>query len=105
MNQRSALRLFLRVALLLGLPLASTAQLTVLTSGGFFAAYQELRPQFEKANHLTITTLRGASQGTDPNTIGAQLRRGVYADIVIMSRDGLDELIAAGRIAAGTQVD
>src|SRR5882724_7832067 len=105
MNRRllSALGVFLQITLVLALPSASTAQITVLTSGGFAASYQELRPKFEKANNLTIVTLGGASQGTGPNTIGAQLRRGVHADLVIMSRDGLDELIAEGRIAAGTQ--
>jgi molybdate transport system substrate-binding protein len=110
MNQRllSALGVFLpipAVIAVLALPCALTAQITVMTSGGFADPYQELRAQFEKANHLTIATLGGASQGPGPNTIGAQLRRGVHADIVIMSRDGLDELIAEGRIAAGTQVD
>ncbi|MEO8131877.1 MAG: substrate-binding domain-containing protein [Bryobacteraceae bacterium] len=104
MNQR-ALGLVLQIAFVLALPLAATAQITVLTSGGFVAAYQELRPTFEKAYNLSITTLRGASQGTGPDTIGAQLRRGVHADIVIMSRDGLNELIAQGRIAAGTPID
>src|SRR5947208_5451458 len=96
---------FLQVAVGLALPSALTAQITVLTSGGFVDAYQELRPAFEKAHKVTVTTLRGASQGPGPNTIGAQLRRGVYVDVVIMSRDGLDELIAEGRILPGTQVD
>jgi molybdate transport system substrate-binding protein len=96
MNQRllSALGVFLQIAVVIALPSASTAQIKVLTSGGFAAAYQELRPKFEKANNLTIATLGGASQGTGPNTIAAQLRRGVHADMVIMSRDGLNELIA-----------
>jgi molybdate transport system substrate-binding protein len=98
-------RALLLFAFIFALPCASTAQVTVLTSGGFSAAYQELRPKFEKANNLTITTLRGASEGTGPSTIGAQLRRGVQADIVIMSRDGLLQLIAEGRIAPGTQLD
>src|SRR5262249_46231786 len=40
-----------------------------------------------------------------PQTIGAQLARGVPADVVILSREGLNELIAANRIAAGTDVD
>src|SRR6185295_3493857 len=107
MNQGvlSAHGVVLQIAFVLALPYASTAQITVLTSGGFAAAYQELRPRFENANNLSITTLRGASQGTGPDTIGAQLRRGVHVDIVIMSRDGLDELIAEGRIAAGTTID
>src|SRR5262249_47569400 len=38
-------------------------------------------------------------------TIGAQLARGVPADVVILSREGLNDLIAANRIAAGTDVD
>jgi len=36
------------------------------------------------------------SQGGGPNAISAQLRRGVSADIVIMSREGLNDLIAEG---------
>src|SRR5439155_6413771 len=43
--------------------------------------------------------------GTGPQTIGAQLARGVAADVVILSREGLTELVAAKRIAAGTDVD
>ena len=60
---------------------------------------------FEKSTGIGITTGRGASQGSGPNTIGAQLRRGEPADVVIMSREGLDALIAEGRIVAGTDVD
>jgi molybdate transport system substrate-binding protein len=52
-----------------------------------------------------VTTTSGGSQGDGPNTIGAQLRRGVPADVVILNRVGLDELIAGGRIVAGTNVD
>ena len=62
-------------------------------------------PEFEKTTGITVTTTRGQSQGGGPNAIGAQLRRGVPADIVIMSKEGLDELIADGRIAAGTDLD
>jgi molybdate transport system substrate-binding protein len=35
----------------------------------------------------------------------AQLERGARADVVILSREGLSELIAAGRIVSGTDVD
>jgi molybdate transport system substrate-binding protein len=52
-----------------------------------------------------VTTSSGASFGNGPNTIGAQLRRGVSADVVILSREGLSELIAEGRIVAGTDTD
>jgi len=60
---------------------------------------------FEKVSGITITTARGASQGSGPNTIGAQLRRGVPADVVIMSREGLDDLIREGRIVVKSDVD
>src|SRR5277367_4077353 len=92
------------VAAILGLPAASLAQVKVIMSGGFSAAYRELLPEFEKATGITVTTTSGASQGSEPNTIGAQLRRGVPADVVIMSREGLADLIAEGRIAAGTDL-
>jgi molybdate transport system substrate-binding protein len=90
---------------LVALPAASFAQLNVIMSGGFSAAYQEALPDFEKSTGITVTTARGQSQGNGPNAIGAQLRRGEPADVVIMSREGLDQLIAEGRIVAGTDVD
>ncbi len=90
---------------MLALPAASPAQVRVLISGGFSAAYRELVPQFQNTTGLTIATAGGASQGDGPGTIGAQLRRGVPADVVIMSRGGLDELMADGRIAIGSDVD
>src|ERR1700722_6200487 len=89
----------------LALPGAVFAQLNVIISGGFAAPYQEILPQFEKATGITVTTARGQSQGNGPNAIAAQLRRGAPADVVIMSKEGLDQLIADGKIAAGTQVD
>lgn len=81
------------------------AQLTVMISGGFNGPYQQMLPQFEKASGITVTTLSGASQGSGPKTIKAQLANGVHADIVILSREGLTELIAQGKIIPGSDVD
>jgi molybdate transport system substrate-binding protein len=86
-------------------PAASFAQLNVIMSGGFASAYQEILPEFEKSTGVTVTTARGQSQGNGPNAIGAQLRRGVPADVVIMSKEGLSQLIADGKIVAGTDID
>ena len=80
-------------------------QLNVITSGGFAAAFQEMQPEFEKSTGIRLTVTRGASQGSGPDTIGAQLRRGFPADVVIMSREGLDDLIAEKRIVAGSDVN
>lgn len=93
------------IAILLAWPIQASAQLNVLISGGFSGAYQQLLPEFERASGIKVATGSGASQGTGPQTIGAQLARGVPADVVILSREGLSELIAANRIAAGTDVD
>ena len=81
------------------------ARLNVLISGGFSGAYDQLLPPFERTSGIKVTTGSGASQGTGPQTIAAQLARGVPADVVILSREGLTELIAAKRIAAGTDKD
>lgn len=97
--------LFFAITVFVVWPAASPAQVKVLMSGGFSAAYQELLPEFQNSSGITVTTARGASQGDGPNTIGAQLRRGVPADVVIMSRSGLAELVAEGRIVIGSDVD
>jgi molybdate transport system substrate-binding protein len=93
------------IAALLVWPQGAFAQMKVLISGGFSGAYERLLPEFERTSGIKVTTGSGASQGDGPQTIGAQLARGEKADVVILSREGLDGLIAAGRIAAGTDVD
>jgi len=94
------------VVAVLTLPTAARAQsIQVIISGGFSAAYRELIPEFTRTTHIEVMTSSGASVGNGPNTVGGQLRRGVPADVVILSREGLSELIADGRIVAGTDVD
>jgi molybdate transport system substrate-binding protein len=93
------------LAALLVRPEGASAQMKVIISGGFSGAYEQLLPEFEQASGIKVTTGSGASQGDGPQTIGAQLARGEKADVVILSREGLDGLIAANRIAAGTDVD
>lgn len=90
----------------LACPLHALAQeVKVIISGGFSGAYRKLVPEFERASGIRVATGSGASQGSGPQTIAAQLARGEQADVVIMSREGLAELIAANRIIAGTDVD
>jgi molybdate transport system substrate-binding protein len=79
--------------------------LNVLISGGFSGPYEELVPEFERTSGIKVTTGSGSSQGSGPQTIAAQLERGVAADVVILSREGLTELIRAQRIVAGTDMD
>src|SRR4051812_22870995 len=92
-------------AALLTCPFAASAQVKVLISGGFSGPYEKLLPEFERTTGIKVATASGSSQGTGPQTIAAQLARGVPADVVILSREGLTELIGTKRIAAGTDVD
>jgi molybdate transport system substrate-binding protein len=93
------------IAAVFAAPATSFAQIRVIISGGFSNAYHEVLPGFERATGIKVTTGSGASQGKGPETVGAQLGRGVPADVVILSREGLSELIADHRIVAGTDVD
>jgi molybdate transport system substrate-binding protein len=79
--------------------------LKVIISGGFSGPYEKLLPEFELASGIKVDTGSGSSQGKGPQTIAAQLARGVPADVVILSREGLNELIAEQRIVDGTDVD
>jgi molybdate transport system substrate-binding protein len=107
MNNRlcAAARITLAVLIVLTLPAASYAQLKVIMSGGFSAAYKAVIPEFEKTSGITVTTTSGASMGDGPNTIPNQVRRGVPADIIILSREGLTDLIKEKRTIPGTDTD
>jgi len=104
-RRRSIGAVIVAVATLLMWPDAASAHLNVIISGGFSGPYEQLLPELERTTGIRVTTGSGSSQGTGPQTIGAQLARGVPADVVILSREGLAELIAAKRIAPGTDVD
>lgn len=81
------------------------AQVKVIISGGFSTAYAQVLPDFEESTGIKVTTGSGASQGEGPLTIASQLERGEALDVVIMSREGLENLKAAGRILPGSDVD
>jgi molybdate transport system substrate-binding protein len=104
-RQRPPAAVVVAIATVLSFPTAALAQVKVIMSGGFAAAYQQVIPEFERTTGITVTTASGASQGQGPDTIGAQLQRNVPADVVILSKEGLGDLIAAGKIVAGTAVD
>ncbi|MET1113986.1 MAG: substrate-binding domain-containing protein [Comamonas sp.] len=80
-------------------------QLHVMTSGGFTAAYDELRPQFEKQSGYVVKTAYGASTGGASDSIPSRLGRGEPADIVILARSALDALVKDGKVIPGSEVD
>ena len=74
-------------------------------SGAFTAAFTELAPEFERTTGTTIVTKYGGSMGNSPDTIPNRLSRGEAADVVILAASALDDLIANGRVVAGSRVD
>ena len=56
-------------AALLAWPIAATAQVKVLMSGGFSGAYEQLLPEFERTSGIKVTTGSGASQGSGPRRL------------------------------------
>jgi molybdate transport system substrate-binding protein len=81
------------------------AELNVMSSGGFTAAYRDLLPEFERATQNKVVTASGASMGGAPDSIPSRLQRGEPADVVIMAGPALDELIKQGKVVAGSRVD
>ena len=84
---------------------AAAEEVRVMTSGGFTAAYDVLGPQFEKATGLMLVTAYGASSGGAPDSIPERLTRGEPADLIILSRDALDDLAMKGRVVPGSRID
>ena len=81
------------------------AELKVMISGDFCAAYLDLLPEYERTTRNKVVTARGASMGDTPNAIPVRLQRGEPADVLIMVRDALDDLIKQGKVIADSRVD
>lgn len=89
-----------------GLPsISQAAEIHVVTSGGFSAAYDLLIPLYEQATGHTIITSRGASIGNAPDSIPSRLARGEQFDVVILADSALDKLITQDQVQKGSRVD
>jgi molybdate transport system substrate-binding protein len=84
---------------------ARAATVTVLISGGFRAAYDQLAPAYERQKHNALVTKQSPSMGADPTAIPARLARHEPADLVIMVRSALDGLTKQGLIAPDSVID
>lgn len=83
---------------------AIAAEVHVMISGGFSAAYKELVPAFEKATGNTVVTAYGPSMGETPQAIPMRLSRGEPADVLIMVGYALDDLAAKGKVVSASRV-
>lgn len=81
------------------------AELHVMSSGGFTAAYKLLGPRFATSTGNTLDTTLGPSMGKSPEAIPNRLARGEPADVVIMVGYALDDLIRQGKVIPGSRVE
>jgi molybdate transport system substrate-binding protein len=98
----AALSLFLSLAFAAS---SAAADLKVMISGGYLAAYRQLVPEFERATGDKVDTLTGPSMGDTADAIPARLARGEPADVVIMVGDALNGLIGRDMVSAQSRVD
>ena len=89
--------------LLLVQPVAA-AELQVVSSGGFAAAYRALAPEYERASGDRLSIQWGPSMGDTPNAVPARLARGEALDVVIMVGTALDDLIKQGKVLPDSKV-
>lgn len=81
------------------------AEVKVMISGGFSAAYEELGHQWERETGNTLTTIKGPSMGTTPQAIPNRIDRGEPVDVVIIVGDALGELVKRGKVVPASRID
>ena len=93
------------IATLLFVVPVCAADINVVTSGAFTAAYMELIPIYERETHNKVVTGFGPSMGTTINAIPVRLNRGESIDVVIMASPALDQLIKEGKVHKESRVE
>ncbi|MEA2861513.1 MAG: molybdate transport system substrate-binding protein [Methylobacteriaceae bacterium] len=87
-------------------PLAAlAADIHVMSSAGFKAAYLELVQKFEQKTGHHVVNAWGPSMGATPQAVPNRLARGEPADVVIGVREALDKLGAEGKVDAKSETD
>jgi molybdate transport system substrate-binding protein len=84
---------------------AFAADVRVLISAGFYNAYSELAPAFERASGHHLITTRGPSMGDSLESIPTRLARGEAADVAILDGSAVDALGSKGLLRADSKVE
>ena len=84
---------------------ASAADVNVMISAGFYGAYSELGPAFERATGHRLVTTRGPSLGDSPEAIPNRLARGESADVVILDDSSAVDFVRRGLVHADSKVE
>jgi molybdate transport system substrate-binding protein len=77
---------------------AAADQITVFCSNGLQAVLEDLRPKFERATKHTVVVTYGLAA-----VLKQRLEAGEAFDVAFLTPAAIDDLIARGKIAAGTR--
>ena len=80
------------------------AEIKVVSSGGFFAAFQSVIPEFERQTGNTIVLQAGPSMGETHDAVPQRLARGEDIDVVIMVGYALGKFVEQGRASDRTDL-
>jgi molybdate transport system substrate-binding protein len=100
-----AVRAVLVVGFLLSAAAADAAEIKVMSSAGFKAAYLQLAAEFERATGHKIVNAWGPSMGATPQAVPNRMARGEPVDVVIVVGEALDKLIKDGKVAGSSRSD
>ena len=99
-------RLQVIIALVLSVAgITRAADIRVVSSGGFAAAYRTLAPEFEQATGNHLITGWGPSMGNTTDAVPQRLARHEPIDVVIMAGSALNKLTEEGKIIPDSRVD
>jgi molybdate transport system substrate-binding protein len=109
MNAKFAMRHVLAIAVVAALAVAAAAanaaEIKVMSSAGFKAAYLQLVPAFERSTGNTIVNIWGPSMGDTPQAVPNRIARGEPVDVVIVVGEAMDRLIKNGKVVAASRAD
>jgi molybdate transport system substrate-binding protein len=87
-------------------PLAAiAAEIHVMSSAGFKAAYLELVQKFEQQTGHHVVNAWGPSMGGTPQAVPNRIARGEPVDVVIGVREALDKLATEGKVDGKSETD
>ncbi|MDB5822673.1 MAG: hypothetical protein JWR21_1377 [Herminiimonas sp.] len=84
---------------------ATAAEIRVMVSSELVQTSRLLIPAFERETRYVVTAVSAPATGASTETIPYRLLRGEKADVLMMAKPALDELIAQGKVMQGSSVD
>ena len=99
MSKKLSLAVTLVLSIIIGASAARAAEIKLLTTGAFKPEVLALVPDFEKQTGHKVTVDNGTA-----GELKKRIEGGEVFDVAVITPDVVDDLIAKGKIAAGSRV-